>query len=138
PDVASGLSRRRGASSRSQGEGRMTAQIVSLDSWRHAGFLTSNAGSSSSKVASYPAHGEKPSISGQADRIGPEGTLKSKDGAGNAIPIAGDDISTHQGASAAVIATIKTQFPESHSAAIGHRVVHGGPTYSQPVVVTDE
>ena len=103
----------------------------------NAGFLTLNAGSSSLKVALFPAEGDDPLVTGQADRIGPEGTLALKDAEGAAMQPAEGDLSSHAGALAAAIATIKRAFPDLHLAAIGHRVVHGGPDYTDPVLVTD-
>lgn len=102
------------------------------------GFLTLNAGSSSLKVALFPAVGDDPLITGQADRIGPEGTLKLKDAQGNLLENAPGEITSHAGALAAVIATVKRVSPALRMAAIGHRVVHGGLDHAEPVVVTED
>ena len=37
-----------------------------------------------------------------------------------------------------VIAFLRKQIGGSLPAAVGHRVVHGGPDYSEPIVITDE
>lgn len=102
------------------------------------GFLTLNAGSSSLKVALFPADGDEPLVTGQADRIGPDGTLKLKDADGNALALAEGDLTSHAGALGVVIATIKRALPDLRLAAVGHRVVHGGLDYAEPVLVTEE
>ncbi|MBE2276866.1 MAG: acetate/propionate family kinase [Rhodobacteraceae bacterium] len=96
--------------------------------------LTLNAGSSSLKVALFPAAGDAPLATGIADRIGPEGVLKLVDTAGAPIAAAGD-LSGHEGAMAAVIAAFRARWPGLDLLAIGHRVVHGGPDRQVPVTV---
>lgn len=103
-----------------------------------AGFLALNAGSSSLKVALFPATGDEPLMTGQADRIGPQGTLKLKDAAGHLLENAPGEITSHANALAVVIATVKRVFPDLRMAAIGHRVVHGGLDYAEPMRVTEE
>lgn len=104
----------------------------------NAGFLALNAGSSSLKVALFPATGDDPLLTGQADRIGPDGVLKLRDASGAAVEAAAGDLGSHAGALAAIIATVKRDFPELRMAAVGHRVVHGGLGYAEPVLVTDD
>lgn len=104
---------------------------------RNTGILALNAGSSSLKVALFPAEGDEPLVTGQADRIGPEGTLKLKDASGAELIVAGGDLTSHAGALAAIIATVKRAFPGLRMAAVGHRVVHGGLDYAEPVTVTE-
>ncbi len=108
------------------------------EDWKNRVFLTLNAGSSSLKVALYGAYDDTPIITGQADRIGPEGTLKLKDGEGQPMQVVAGDLTTHDGALGAAIATIRTARPDLRLAAIGHRVVHGGAQYTAPVVLTPE
>jgi len=98
--------------------------------------LTLNAGSSSLKVALFPATGDAPLATGLADRIGPEGVLHLKDTAGGTIAAAGD-LTTHAGAMAAVIASFRAEWPDLDLLAIGHRVVHGGAGRAAPVTVDD-
>lgn len=105
---------------------------------QNAGFLALNAGSSSLKVALFPATGDEPLVTGQAERIGPEGTMKLRDAEGNALPLAEGDLTSHAGALAVVIATVKQAFPDLTMAAVGHRVVHGGLDFSQPVLVDED
>jgi acetate kinase len=94
--------------------------------------LTLNAGSSSLKVALYPATGERPLATGIVDRIGPEGILRLKDAAGGDIARPGD-LSSHAGALQSVLDSLRAAFPGLSLAAIGHRVVHGGARHAAPV-----
>jgi len=98
--------------------------------------LTLNAGSSSLKVALFPANGDAPLATGLADKVGPDGVLKLKDAAGATIEAAGD-LTTHAGAMAAVIASFRAEWPDLDLLAIGHRVVHGGADRAAPVTVDD-
>lgn len=100
--------------------------------------LTLNAGSSSLKVALYGAGGDTPLVTGQADRIGPEGTLKLKDATGTPLPTAPGDLTSHAGALAAAIDTIRAAHPGLDLAAVGHRIVHGGADFTAPLVLTPE
>ncbi|WP_084824769.1 acetate/propionate family kinase [Lampropedia cohaerens] len=107
--------------------------------WAHAGFLALNAGSSSLKMALFPAFGRQALITGQVERIGPQGHIELKNQRGEILPPApGSDLGTHAGALASVIATIKQTYPQLRMAAIGHRVVHGGPDLRAPALVTPE
>lgn len=106
--------------------------------WSKAAFLALNAGSSSLKVALFSAYDDHAIITGQADRIGPQGTLKLKDADGNPLPLAAGDISSHDSALAVIIATIKQTLPDIQLAAIGHRVVHGGPKHDAPARITPD
>lgn len=101
------------------------------------GFLALNAGSSSLKVALFPAEGDTALLTGQAERIGPEGRMVLKDGTGAELTLPPGDLSSHEGALSMVIGTVKQHFPGLRMGAAGHRVVHGGLDYVQPVVVTD-
>lgn len=94
--------------------------------------LTLNAGSSSLKVALYPATGERPLATGIVDRIGPDGVLRLKDAAGGDIARPGD-LSSHAGALQSVLDSLRAAFPGLSLAAIGHRVVHGGARHAAPV-----
>jgi acetate kinase len=89
-------------------------------------LLTLNAGSSSLKVALYPAQGDEALASGLVDRIGPSAQIKLKDARGRTIEAHGD-LTSHAGAIAAVFAGFRRHWPDLALEAIGHRVVHGGP-----------
>ena len=107
------------------------------ESLENIGVLALNAGSSSLKVALFPALGDEPLVTGQAERIGPEGWLKLKHANGEAIEILPGDLTTHAGALASAIAAIKRAHPDLRLAAVGHRVVHGGPDYAAPVLLDE-
>ena len=106
--------------------------------WGRAGFLALNAGSSSLKVALFSAYNDEALVTGQVERIGPGGSVVLKDRTGAALPLAPGDLSNHDGALKLVIATIKQAHPDLQLAAVGHRVVHGGPDFRAPAVVDDE
>jgi acetate kinase len=117
----------------------MNASIsVSAKPQENSAFMILNAGSSSLKVALYGASGDDPILSGQADRIGPEGVLRLKDANGRPIDFVAGALISHDAAFTAVIAAIRTKFPHINLAAVGHRVVHGGVRYTTPVVLTPE
>ena len=102
-----------------------------------AAVLTLNAGSSSLKLALFPAAGDAPLATGQADRIGPDGTLRIAAAGGAALPVPPGDLTSHAGALAAALAGFRAAFPDLDPRAVGHRVVHGGTDYAAPVTVTD-
>jgi acetate kinase len=97
-------------------------------------ILTLNAGSSSLKVSLFRQDGETLLASGLADRIGPEGELTLKDAAGTPIPARGD-FGSHSGAMEAALSAFARHWPDLSLAAIGHRVVHGGPDHAAPAMV---
>ena len=99
--------------------------------------LTLNAGSSSLKVALFPAHGDAIIASGLADRIGTEGVLKLKHADGTPLSVASGDLTTHHGAIRTAIDSFRLAFPQLKLEAVGHRVVHGGAEFAEPVVVDD-
>lgn len=97
--------------------------------------LTLNAGSSSLKVALFPASGDQPMVTGLVDSIGPTAALKLKNERGEAIAPAPGDMSTHAGAMQTVVATLRRAYPDLDLVAIGHRVVHGGDRHTAPALV---
>ena len=103
-------------------------------------ILTINGGSSSIKFALFGA-GDPPQrlLEGGIERIGqPEATLRVKglNGADNlSRRVAAPD---HTAAVGALMDWIVERSGQEALAGIGHRVVHGGPTYSQPQRITPE
>lgn len=91
------------------------------------GILTLNAGSSSLKFALFGPAGEAPLATGLADRIGPQGSLRLKDSAGAALPVAPGSLTSHAQALHCVLDSLHAAFPGIGVGAVGHRVVHGGP-----------
>ncbi|MFG1478413.1 acetate/propionate family kinase [Xanthobacter sp. V4C-4] len=106
--------------------------------------LTLNAGSSSLKFSLYdisegPAEPTLMAV-GQVDSIGGKPKLKAT--LSPATPpvtreLAAADARDHHGALATALQVLRAQYPEARASVVGHRVVHGGPRFSEPVVVTE-
>jgi len=105
-----------------------------------ASILTINGGSSSIKFALFEAGaGLKRVLAGSIERIGlPEATLavKGLSPADNfSRPVAAAD---HAAAAGSLMDWVGERVGQASLAAVGHRVVHGGPNYSQPQRITPE
>ena len=107
---------------------------------RVARVLTVNGGSSSIKFALFEAEWiSRPVLKGRIERIGlPEAifTIKSAEGSDQfSRPIAAPD---HRAAVTALMDWVEERSGHEPLTAVGHRVVHGGPKYSEPQPVTGE
>jgi acetate kinase len=105
-------------------------------------ILTLNAGSSSLKFALFAAAdtGLDVCASGQIEGLGvaPHLVVSASDGTVlEDARLGGDKASDHQHAIEHILAFLKSHFPAAEISAVGHRVVHGGPRHSAPVVLTD-
>ncbi len=109
-------------------------------------LLVLNAGSSSLKFALYaiaPELAATPALAGQIEGIGLSAQLHARDHRGahfdTAIPApATDDLDAHhQQALDTLLAWLREHNPALDLVAAGHRIVHGGATYSAPVRLTD-
>jgi len=103
-------------------------------------ILTINGGSSSIKFALFEAGDSlRRMLEGRIERIGlPEATLRVKglSQADNCSrPLAAPD---HTAAVGALMDWIEERLGRVALAAVGHRVVHGGPKYSDPQFITKE
>ena len=103
-------------------------------------ILTVNGGSSSIKFALFEADRSlRRILEGSIERIGlsePAFTVKSRDKAENfSRKLTAPD---HKAAVAALMDWIEERFERGSLTAVGHRVVHGGPKYSQPQRITRE
>ena len=106
------------------------------------GILTLNAGSSSIKFALFAAAAvpaRTPLVSGQVEGIGARPRLKALDAAGKTL--AGKDLALakdapHFGALEFLVSWLQDN-ASRRIAAVGHRVVHGGTRYAQPVRIDD-
>jgi acetate kinase len=103
-------------------------------------ILTINGGSSSIKFALFEAGASlRRILEGRIERIGlPEPTLRVKglSQADNCLrPLAAPD---HTAAVGALMDWIEERLGRVALAAVGHRVVHGGPKYSDPQFITRE
>ncbi len=102
--------------------------------------LTLNAGSSSLKFGLYDIAGVPVECAvGLVERIGGQPRLRVGFGGGEAPEereLSANEAADHRGALATVLRLLGDRFPGLDPAAVGHRVVHGGPRHAEPVVVT--
>lgn len=100
-----------------------------------------NAGSSSVKFGFYDSEGDEPLLlRGQVEQIGVSPTLTASDDEGNALverdwPAEGFG---HAQAMGAILDVAREYLPAGSSInGVGHRVVHGGTRFAQPVEVSE-
>lgn len=104
--------------------------------------LTLNAGSSSLKFSLYDISGAPAQMAiGLVENIGRQPKLKAD--LGDVVPRVARDLSAHEAADhvsalATVLTLLREHFPTARASVVGHRVVHGGPRYSEPMVVTEQ
>jgi len=106
-------------------------------------ILTLNAGSSSLKFALFEADGRHPDLQarGQIEALGTSPHLVLYSGAGDKLedrPVPKDGAHAHEAALQHILETLMTHFPAMRVEAVGHRVVHGGPHYAEPLVLTPD
>ncbi|MEM0947982.1 MAG: acetate/propionate family kinase [Pseudomonadota bacterium] len=102
--------------------------------------LALNAGSSSLKFAFYALSGEgDPQIQwhGQVERIGDAPHLIAEATDGQTINRALVGAKTHADSIKAFLTLQQELMPGINIRAIGHRVVHGGPVYSKPILIDE-
>ena len=106
-------------------------------------ILTLNAGSSSLKFAAFRlVHGGEPNLlaSGQIEGIGATRERLRHDGIrrdGRTQFRSSGGRADHVAAMRAILDWLKKAGYDSSIAAVGHRIVHGGPDYSEPVLIDD-
>ncbi|MFV0243971.1 MAG: acetate/propionate family kinase [Qingshengfaniella sp.] len=100
--------------------------------------LTLNAGSSSLKVALFPAAGDHPLVTGLVDSIGAKASLSLKGPSGAPVATVPGDMSSHATAMQTVVACLRQAYPDLDLVAVGHRVVHGGDHYAAPITIGPE
>lgn len=112
-------------------------------------ILVLNAGSSSLKFALFPVEpvlAAHPLLSGQIEGIGEQPVLRAKDAEGQSYQQAvevpaggeGDQNVQHRASVNTLFAWLQEHSPNLDIIGAGHRVVHGGERYSEPVVLDDE
>lgn len=103
-------------------------------------ILTINSGSSSLKFSLYSMDGtETRLLSGSLERIGLRGgQFHVRDGAGETEVDELREFADHSEALKTLLDWLDRKFPGQHVDAVGHRVVHGGPTYSEPHLATPD
>ena len=106
-------------------------------------ILTLNAGSSSLKFAAFrlASQGEPNLLaSGQIEGIGAtaKGAVKTASGETAELSFDGSLASVdHAAAMGAILDWLKKAGFDSSVAAVGHRIVHGGPDFAEPVLIDD-
>jgi acetate kinase len=104
-------------------------------------LLTLNAGSSSIKFALFGREGAEPAeqARGQIEGIGSAPRFEAETPAGEALAArdlaAGAD---HAAALSGLLGWLEERYPDVVIEAVGHRVVHGGPDYAEPVVLDEK
>jgi len=109
-------------------------------------ILTLNAGSSSIKFALYAKTkpiSQQAEMTGQIDGIGTKPHIKAKDKNGNKlddvdIPLTGDAETQHHEALEFLVEWLHGHEAGWTIVGVGHRVVHGGSIYAEPVLLTDQ
>lgn len=101
-----------------------------------------NAGSSSIKFKLYAVKGDQLDmmIAGALDGIGTRPRLRARDGAGQSLveqDLSAQEIAGPQEAQHAIGDWITPLIDDHHLIGVGHRVVHGGPDYSHPVLINE-
>ncbi len=104
-------------------------------------ILVLNAGSSSLKFALFDVNGRDPvpHARGQIEALGTSPHLILRSGAGDKLEdrlVPKDETRAHDLALQHILDTLKTHFPRTQVSAVGHRVVHGGPRFAEPVELT--
>ncbi len=103
-------------------------------------LLTINTGSSSLKAALYQADNpDRRDVSAQVDRIGLSGgRMHVMDADGATLSNDPVDVHDHGSALAALLGWLRDHDYTPHLAAVGHRIVHGGPDYGEPCLITPD
>jgi acetate kinase len=106
-------------------------------------ILTLNAGSSSLKFAAFRlAKGGEPSLlaSGQIEGIGATAKGSVKSASGETAELSFDQSHArvdHAAAMGSILDWLKKAGYDSSIVAVGHRIVHGGPDYAEPIRIDD-
>jgi acetate kinase len=104
--------------------------------------LVLNAGSSSLKFAVFRVVGaDWPLVArGNIEGIGTAPEMSARDGAGSALPTPTLNAEVPDAAVALehLLVWLRARFAGGRLVGVGHRVVHGGPRYSSPALVTPE
>jgi acetate kinase len=103
-------------------------------------ILTINSGSSSLKVALYHmGRSERLMLTGRVERIGLRaGLFQTRDAEGEVLIEQNLELPDHDAALKVLFNWLQSYAPGRDLHAVGHRVVHGGPSYSQPHLITSK
>jgi acetate kinase len=105
--------------------------------------LVLNAGSSSLKFAAYrrtDGSNWHVAVRGQIEGIGSAPRMSARDGAGDAMstPMLDAEIGDGRAALDCVAEWLRVTLGDARILGVGHRVVHGGPQYARPAIVTPQ
>jgi acetate kinase len=98
-----------------------------------------NAGSSSLKFSLFTARAYKPLLHGQIEGLGSQAHVVAKSAAGAVVlerRWGADEAMDHEGALSYLLDALPPFLAGHHLKAIGHRIVHGGMHFQEPVVLT--
>jgi acetate kinase len=111
-----------------------------MDDAQATRILTINSGSSSVKFALFEmGRAETLLLSGRMERIGlAAGVFKAKGADGAKLIEKAMPLPDHATAFDALFAWLKDQPDAKNLQAVGHRIVHGGPKYTQPAMIDSE
>jgi acetate kinase len=111
-----------------------------MDDAQATRILTINSGSSSVKFALFQlGQAETLVLSGRMERIGlAAGVFKVKGADGAKLVEKPMALPDHAAAFEALFAWLKDQPDAKNLQAVGHRIVHGGPKYTQPAIIDQE
>ncbi|MBL8396202.1 MAG: acetate kinase [Candidatus Accumulibacter sp.] len=107
-------------------------------------ILVLNAGSSSLKFSIFEVAADRDLHAvavGQVEGLGTAPRLKARDGNGQRIAElqwSNSEVSNHAQALQQIASLLRSRFHGGILAGVGHRVVHGGPDYSAPLLVSPQ
>jgi acetate kinase len=100
-------------------------------------FLIVNTGSSRIKLAVFDDTGmEESTVLASAERLG-RGESNLEIRPRNGEPMSRSGVDSHAGAIAAFLDWLEGEGPLDRLQAVGHRVVYGGASYSEPIVIDE-
>jgi acetate kinase len=104
-------------------------------------ILTLNAGSSSIKFALFDAGSSQPQerLRGEVEGIGSSPHMKAERGGKTFADqqLDAGKVTDHESALSAVLEILRNEIADKAVAAVGHRVVHGGIAFGEPIVLDD-
>lgn len=102
-------------------------------------ILTINAGSSSIKFALFQGDDPQELMRGQVEGLGASPRIKASAGADVLADraLTREQAADHMSALAVILELLDVHFDGVTPVAIGHRIVHGGPDYCDPVLLDD-
>jgi acetate kinase len=103
-------------------------------------ILTINSGSSSIKFSLYEmGQAERLLLAGVLQRIGQaDGHFLARDGLGQTLDERQLELPDHRAALRVLFDWLQRHAPEHAQDGVGHRIVHGGATYTQPHLITPD